>query len=117
MPNFYSVDLRKKVVAYVKQTGSLIEASRLFTVSYSSVQRWLRQEKQSGHLRPQARTKLPHKINYEALLQYIKDRPDATLKEMAAHFAMSIAGIYCALKRLKVTRKKSRPSIKKEMKP
>jgi transposase len=56
------------------------------------------------------------KIDNQKLLEYVETNPDHFLSEIAEHFAVTLQAIFYALKRLKITRKKRRQSIKKETK-
>lgn len=111
----HSKDLREKAIKYVEQGGLIKDACKLFEVSRSSFQRWRLQQSQTGTVLRKPRTKSPYKINNEELHDYINRHPDAYLHEIAEHFQVTAPCIFVALKRLKITRKKSRRFIKKEM--
>lgn len=59
-----------------------------------------------GLLTPIERTNAPYKVDDEALKKYIETHLDAHLTELAMHFGVTPSGIWRALKRLKITRKK-----------
>lgn len=61
------------------------------------------------------RRAIQHKIDNELLKAYINEHPDSYLNEIASHFKVTSPCISIALKRLKMTRKKSLSFIKKEM--
>lgn len=111
----HSKDLREKVIKYVEEGGLIKEACKLFEVSRSSFQRWRLKQKQTGTVLRKSRTKSPYKVNNDELHDYINKHPDAYLNEIAEHFEVTAPCIFVALKRLKITRKKSRRFIKKEM--
>jgi len=111
----HSKDLRQRAIKYVEEGGSIKEACKLFEVSRSSFQRWRNLKKATGFLTPKSRIKSPYKIDNEALKAYINAYPDAYLNEIAEHFGVTAPCISIGLKRLKITRKKSLSSIKKEM--
>ena len=50
----------------------------------------------------------PHRINHEKLLAYVKEHPDAYLREIAAHFSVGLTTIWNALHRLGVRYKKTK---------
>ena len=110
----HSEDLRSRALRYVEQGGSVKEACSLFEVSRSSFQRWRIRKSLTGSLKVKPRTKQPYKIDNEALRNYVMQTPDAYLNEMASHFNVTIPCISIALKRLKITRKKSAASTKNE---
>jgi transposase len=101
----YSVDFRKKVVAYVRNGGGQAEAARHFDISLWCVRDWLTrkdlQPRQKGVPRQR-------KLNKEALRAHVRDYPDALLRERAAHFGVHINAIDVALKAMKLTHKKRR---------
>ena len=56
----------------------------------------------------------PHRINHEKLSAYVKEHPDAYLREISAHFSVAVTTIRNALKRLGVTYKKNEQFIAKQ---
>ena len=111
----YGIDLRKKVISYLERGGQIIEACEIFSVSRSSVFRWLRKKRLSGDVYAEPWSKSAHKLQDSELIKYIQANPDAYLSEIANHFNASSSGVCRALKRLNITRKKRRPSMQKEM--
>ena len=99
----YSVDFRKKVVAYVRGGGGQAEAARRFDISLWCVRDWLARE----DLRPQQKG-MPRrrKLDKDALRAHVRDEPDALLRERAAHFGVRTSRMGWALRQLKLTRKK-----------
>jgi transposase len=111
----HSKDLRARAIKYVEQGGAIKDACRLFEISRSSFQRWRTIKDNTGTLEPKSRIQMPYKIDNEQLKTYIKEHPDAYLNEIASHFNVTSPCISIALKRLKITRKKSPHFTKKEM--
>lgn len=110
----YSLDFREQVLRHI-DNGSTIEAvSRLFSVGTTTIKNWKRLRAQTGKLEGSGRPSNPYKINSDALKSYIKERPDAFLNEIAAHFGVTAPAIHTAMKRMKITRKKRAHSIKNE---
>ena len=103
----HSKDLREKGLKYVERGGLIKDACKLFEVSRSSFQRWRAKKKQTGTVVSKSRTKSPYKVNNDELIAYINNHPDAYLNEIAEHFQVTAPCIFVALKRLKITRKKS----------
>jgi transposase len=99
----YSVDLRKRVVAFVEVGGSKTEAARRFSVSEGSVHNWLKRD----NLAPTKVKRRHRKLDWKALEQHIKDNPDAKLKERAEHFRVHPSAIWYAIKEMNITRKKT----------
>lgn len=113
----YSTDLREVVLDFIDAGNSIKTACKLFSVSRSSVQRWRLRLNERGTLSSKPRIKSPYKVDELALKAYIAEHPDAYLNEIATYFNITDSGISKALSRLKITRKKKRHSMLKEMKP
>lgn len=113
----YSLDLRERVVAFIEKGGKKLEASRRFEVCRSTIDKWLLLKQETGTLQP-----LPlaprswRKLDPIALQTYVEKYPDERLEDYAKHFQTSPTGVWRALKRLKITRKKRRPFIENGMK-
>jgi transposase len=97
----YSVDLRERVVGYVRSGGSRIEATRLFQVGRTTLYRWLN----GPDLQPKPARERRRKLDKAALAAHVRDFPDALLRERAAHFGVGINAIWVALKKLNITKK------------
>ncbi len=97
----YSVDLRERVVSYVRGGGSQTQAAALFQVGRTTLYRWLN----ATDLHPKPALERRRKLDKAALAAHVRDFPDALLKERAAHFGVHINAIWTALKKLKVTKK------------
>ena len=100
----YSLDLRKRVVAFVKAGGSKSEAHRRFKVSLWCVNNWLSRETLEATYSHHGR---PRKLDLAELKQHIIDYPDMILRERAEHFGVYINSIWHACKLLNITRKKN----------
>jgi transposase len=111
----YSTDLRERVVAACDAGGATREqiAAR-FSVSISWIRKLVRQRRQTGSIEPRPRGGgHPPAFDAEAygrLRQAVRDDDDATLEELAraAGVACGPSAVHRALKRLGITRKKSR---------
>jgi len=110
----YSIDLRKRVLEYVRTGGSKEAAVTIFGVCLKTIWNWIKREKE-GHLAPTVKEVKPRKIDNGQLMQYLKDRPDAYLREIAEEFNVTIPAVYYACKRLRVTLKKRPKTIKNVM--
>ena len=102
----YSEDYRNKVLSFINQGATLEQASEHFSVGTSSIKRWRRNKRETGKVLGPGRPKKAYKIDEEKLKQYVKEHPDAFLDEIAKHFGVTSPGIFSALQRLKITRKK-----------
>lgn len=101
--------LRKRVVSYVEEgRGTVVEASKLYKVSFKSIYNWIKQKKEQGTLRPNKPSPSRHrKIDKEKLKKYVQEHPDHYLREIGAVFGVSSAAIFKALKAMKITFKKN----------
>ncbi len=102
----HSTDIRTIVMKYIDSGGLIKTACELFNVSRSSIQRWRSRQEQLGTISPSIRANLPYKLKDEVLQSYMDANPDAYLSEIATHFEATESGVWRALCRLKMTRKK-----------
>ena len=99
----YSVDLRERVVAFVKAGGAKAEAARRFSVSEGSVHNWLKRD----NLAPIKVKRRHRKLDWNALEQHIQQEPDVRLRDRAEHFGVHTSAIWYAIKQMNITRKKT----------
>ena len=99
----YSVDLRKKVVKYLEDGGSITQASQIFNIGRSTIYRWLNRP----NLAATKVTSRQRKINIKELEQDVRANPDIQLKARAQKFGVSAAAISYRFKQMKITRKKT----------
>ena len=97
----YSIDLRERVLDYVRGGGSQVEASRIFRVTRKTIYNWLQRET----LSPKPHGSRHRKIDKQALAEHVRDYPDALLRERALIFGVDPSCISRALKRLNFTKK------------
>ena len=96
-----SIDLRERVINFVRSGGSKAEASRRFSVSQRSVYYWLRRD----NLSPKTHGSRHRKIDKAKLRAHVKAHPEMLLRERAKIFGVSIPGLSIALKRLGIVKK------------
>jgi transposase len=89
-----SLDLRRRVVAFVQRGGSKAEAARRFQVGEASVYRWLKPDGLTDKHTPRK----PHKLDWEALRQHVAEFPDWTQKNALNILASRaiVSGTLCA---------------------
>lgn len=108
----YSIDLRKRVVGFVKQGGSKAEASRRFAISLWCVNDWV---KRGNDLVPRVTgPKKSHTFDWGKLRESVEKNPDLMLKEHAKTFGVSTSAIFSALRKMGISRKKKRHVITKK---
>ncbi|MGT2625048.1 IS630 transposase-related protein [Streptococcus thoraltensis] len=82
----YSLDFRKKVLAYCDKTGNISEASAVFQISRNTIYQWLKLKEKTGDLNHQVKGTKPRKVDRDKLKNYLKTHPDAYLTEIASAF-------------------------------
>lgn len=100
-----SRDLRKRVIEFVRGGGGKAEAARRFQVSRSSVYNWTSVPNGLAYQRPGP--KGPRHLDWDALRRDVATHPDRTQQERARHFGVSRHGIWHALQRMGLSRKKN----------
>ena len=91
----YDVELREKVVDFVKQGGRKTDAARIFKVSRITVYNWLK----LSDLTPKERGSHNKKMDRDELASHVKSFPNATLKERAEYFDVHVSTIWSALRK------------------
>lgn len=99
----HSLDLRKRVVNFVKSGGSKAEAARRFDVSKWCVDDWCKR-KDLMPLKPPGR---PRKSYWKKLEQDMLLAPDKLLRERAAEYGVRINAVWYACKQMNITHKKN----------
>jgi putative transposase len=112
----YSIDLRERVIKYIEEGGSKVEAAHIFDVCRVTIYSWLKKKVVKGTLKDDPPKRRWKKLEPQALLAYVQQYPDLRLSDYAKHFGASIPSVFLALKRLKITRKKRPHSIKRGVK-
>jgi transposase len=113
----YSVDLREKVLAFIRSGNSKLKASKIFGISRGTINAWEKLEKDTGSLEPIKPQRKEKKIDLERLKSYVQEYPDCILKDYAKLFNVCERAITFAFKKLGITRKKRQNPLKKGMKP
>lgn len=101
----HSSDLRTRVLQFIENGGSKVEAAKRFKVSRTAIYRWLNDPDPLTPAKPGPRK--PRLLDPTALAEHVKAYPDQTLNERATHFEVSPACVGYGLKRLGYTRKKN----------
>lgn len=116
MANYYSLDLRKKVMNFIHSGGKKTEASKLFNVARDTIYRWIRQYKKTGNVHPNTKSiRKGYKLDHDAVVEYILKNPNTTQVEVAKVFGTYQGVIRHICLKYKITRKKRHLSTKKGM--
>lgn len=102
----YSKDLRERAVKYRMSGHTLKETSEVFEVGINTISQWEKKYKETGDLSDKPVNRGFKKIDPGKLILFVKENPDAFLKEIAEEFACSTEAVRKAMKKLKITRKK-----------
>ena len=107
MPQSYSVDFRERVLKHLEKNPDKKAVSTLFQIVIPTIFWWASRKKLKGNVEPLSRKYAYKKIDDQKLIEYVETYPDHFLSEIAAHFDLALQAIFYALKRLKITRKKT----------
>ena len=88
----YSVDLREKVIKFIKAGNTQREASIVFGINKMTINRWHLRYKSEGHYLPKLRLGATPSIERESFIQYVKEHPDARSEDIAGEFGISASG-------------------------
>ena len=72
----------------------------------TAINSWRQKYKKTGEIKNKPLCRTPRKLDNDKLISYVKEHPDAYLKEIAEAFGCSVTAVAKALKRLGITRKK-----------
>lgn len=97
----YSIDLRRRVVNFVKSGKTQTEAAEQFSLSRRTIYNWL---KRKDLVSEKVLTR-NGKINKKKLITYIENNSDTTLFECSKAFNVSMGAISKMLKKLKIVKK------------
>ena len=98
-----SLDIRERVVEFVRSGGGKAEAARRFSVSRRTVYNWLNRD----DLSPKLHGLRHRKLDKDKLRAHVKAHPDMLLRERARIFGVSVPGLSVALKAMNIRKKNS----------
>jgi transposase len=98
----HSIDLKKRVLEFMKNGGSKAEAARRFSVGRTIIYSWL---KDVDLFKPKPRQVRTRKICPKALAQDVLENPDDFLRERARRFGVKINAIAYRLATMKIVKK------------
>lgn len=98
----YGIDYRRRVISFVKEGGSKLEAARLFKIHPETVYEWL---KRGEDLSPRQAKVRQRKIDKDALRRHVRECPDALLRERALVFRVTPEAICYLMKTMKLVKK------------
>ena len=98
----YSIDYRRRVMSFIKEGGSKLEAARVFKVNPDTIYEWL---KRGEDLSPRPAKTRMRKVNRVALEAHVNKHPDLFLRERAVIFKVDPSTISYHLRLLKIVKK------------
>jgi len=101
----YDVKFRKRTIEYHEAGNSIRKTAKIFGISKNTLEKWLKQQRETGELNRKYRS-YKTAINKEELLSYLQASPDAYQAEIAEHFGCHQSVVSRTMKRLRITRKK-----------
>ena len=99
----YSIDFKKRAVAY-KQEGHTFKQLRMaFGIPSETYYDW-KEKLENGNYEIKIKRERKRKIDKEKLRQAVAENPDVLLKELARQFNCTATAIFYALEKLDMTR-------------
>jgi transposase len=86
----YSLDLRERVVSAIAAGGTCREVASMFDVAVSTVVKWSGRQRETGSAAAKpmgGRRHYPLEAERDFLLARVREKPDITLRELAAELA------------------------------
>ena len=108
----YPEKYRIRTLEYRREGHTLEQTSKVFKVNISTIREWEKRLKEEGTLAAREIKRPFKKIDPEKLKDYVKNNPDAYLREIADAFNCCQTAVRKALQRLKITRKKRQRIIR-----
>ena len=102
----YSMDFRQRAVAYKDEGHTFEELKNAFNIPPETYYQW-KERLQNGYYQKVFVRERKRKIDKDELRQAIAEKPDAYLYELAEKFNCTESAVFYALKKLKITRKKT----------
>jgi transposase len=103
----YSIDFREAAIRFKQAGHTFAELKEAFGITSQTYYNWLNLKENTGTLEVRKVKHRIRKIDLEKLEQVVKEQPDAYLSEIAATFNCTPQAVFYALKRNKITYKKT----------
>lgn len=102
-------EVRSLALAYVDKGHTRSEAAEVFGVTYETIGNWVRRREKTGEVSPRkVGCKGSRKVDYNIVLDIVKDKPDITLEEAAFKTGVSKSTVWRILQKNKMTYKKTK---------
>ena len=100
------MDYKLRAVAYKDEGHTFKELKETFKIPAETYYQW-KEKLENGYYETKIIRERNRKINKDGLKQMTAEKPDAYLRELADKFNCTESAVFYALKKLKITRKKS----------
>ena len=95
-----------RAVAYKDEGHTFKELKEIFKIPAQTYYQW-KEKLQNGYYEKNVIRERNRKIDKDELKQEVEKKPDSYLRELASKFNCTESAVFYALKKLKITRKKS----------
>lgn len=112
----YSIDLREKVINFLKSGPTQREASIIFSINKMTVNTWHLRYKNEGHYRPKLRLGAKPTIEPERFVHDMNAHPHARSEDIAREFNISASGARYWLRKFGYSYKKKALPMWKQVK-
>jgi len=102
----YSLDLREKVISFLKNGNSNKQTSIVFKLNQKTVANWYYRYKNEGHYLPRKRLGAKPRIKKNDFVSYVNNNPNATSEDIGKAFNVSASGARYWLRKLGYSYKK-----------
>jgi len=104
--NPYSIDLRTKVIKFIEEGNSQRLASKVFSLSKTTINAWHVRYKSEGHYRARKRIGAKASIDVKEFERYVREHPNKKASDIGKRFNLSTTGTRYWLKKLRFSYKK-----------
>ena len=101
----YSIDFIRMAVAYRQNGHTLAQLREAFDIPSATFYDW-EAKLNNGYFDIIVKRERQRKIDKQALIKAVQEKPDAFLKEYAEQFNCTATAVFYALEKLNITRKK-----------
>lgn len=103
----YSIDLRQKVIEFVKQGNTQKSAAKIFNLNKATVNRRCLRHKNEGHIRPRKNLGKKASVSKVEFEGYVRANPNFTTADMGKYFNISSPGALYYLRKFGFSYKKN----------
>lgn len=102
----YKRKYKELILEYLEKGYSCKVVANMFGIGTTTLTRWKRMEKAGESLETKGRKRKPKKVDPEKLRMYVKEHPNAYIREIAEEFNCAQSSICVALKKHKIKRRR-----------